>query len=92
MPGFGTLSALGYYEPARLDFSAFSPEHIDPGNARSGIRNTPKVVGGQTPACTEAATRFYGKLCDQVARAKSAREAEMAKLRSRRVTWASTLD
>jgi UDP-N-acetyl-D-glucosamine dehydrogenase len=59
---------------------AFSPERIDPGNARYGVRNTPKVVGGQTPACTEAAMRFYGKLCDQVIRAKSAREAEMAKL------------
>jgi UDP-N-acetyl-D-glucosamine dehydrogenase len=59
---------------------AFSPERIDPGNPRYGIRNTPKVVGGQTPACTEAATRFYSKLCDQVVRAKSAREAEMAKL------------
>src|SRR6266545_6239828 len=31
---------------------AFSPERIDPGNARYGVRNTPKVVGGQTPACT----------------------------------------
>jgi UDP-N-acetyl-D-glucosamine dehydrogenase len=59
---------------------AFSPERIDPGNQEYGIRNTPKVVGGQTPACTEAAVRFYGKLCDQVIRAKSAREAEMAKL------------
>jgi len=59
---------------------AFSPERIDPGNAHYGIRNTPKVVGGQTPACTDAAMRFYGKLCDQVIRAKSAREAEMAKL------------
>jgi nucleotide sugar dehydrogenase len=44
------------------------------------VRNTPKVVGGQTPACTDAAVRFYGKLCDHVVRAKSAREAEMAKL------------
>jgi len=59
---------------------AFSPERIDPGNTHYGIRNTPKVVGGQTPACTDAAMRFYGKLCDQVIRAKSAREAEMAKL------------
>jgi UDP-N-acetyl-D-glucosamine dehydrogenase len=59
---------------------AFSPERIDPGNPHYGVRNTPKVVGGQTPACTEAAMRFYSKLCDQVIRAKSAREAEMAKL------------
>ncbi len=59
---------------------AFSPERIDPGNSRFGIRNTPKVVGGLTPACTEAAAGFYGHVCDTVVRAKSAREAEMAKL------------
>jgi nucleotide sugar dehydrogenase len=59
---------------------AFSPERIDPGNQAFGIRNTPKVVGGQTPACADAAVRFYGKVCDQVVRAASAREAEMAKL------------
>jgi len=64
-----------------LDFSlAFSPERIDPGNPDFGIRNTPKVVGGMTPSCTEAAALFYGKLCDKVVRAASAREAEMAKL------------
>jgi UDP-N-acetyl-D-glucosamine dehydrogenase len=66
---------------AGVDFSlAFSPERIDPGNPDFGIRNTPKVVGGQTPSCADAAARFYGKLCDQVVRARSAREAEMAKL------------
>ena len=66
---------------AGLDFSlAFSPERIDPGNPDFGIRNTPKVVGGITPSCTHAAALFYGKLCDKVVRAASAREAEMAKL------------
>ena len=66
---------------AGVDFSlAFSPERIDPGNPDYSIRNTPKVVGGQTSSCADAAERFYGKLCDQVVRAKSAREAEMAKL------------
>jgi UDP-N-acetyl-D-glucosamine dehydrogenase len=59
---------------------AFSPERIDPGNKLYSLRNTPKVVGGQTPACADAAVGFYGKLCDEVVRAKSAREAEMAKL------------
>ena len=61
-------------------FLAFSPERIDPGNPYYGMRNTPKIVGGQTPSCANAATRFYVKLCNQVVRAKSAREAEMAKL------------
>jgi UDP-N-acetyl-D-glucosamine dehydrogenase len=64
-----------------VDFSlAFSPERIDPGNAHFGIRNTPKVVGGQTSFCADAAVAFYSKICDQVIRARSAREAEMAKL------------
>ena len=66
---------------AGIDFHlAFSPERIDPGNERFGIRNTPKVVGGITPACTDTAAAFYGAVCDTVVKAKSAREAEMAKL------------
>ena len=66
---------------AGRDFSlAFSPERIDPGNRDFGFRNTPKVVGGVTPSCTEAAAQFYGKICDQVVKAASSREAEMAKL------------
>jgi UDP-N-acetyl-D-glucosamine dehydrogenase len=36
-------------------FLAFSPERVDPGNAVWHTKNTPKVVGGLTPACTEAA-------------------------------------
>ncbi|MVA77760.1 nucleotide sugar dehydrogenase [Auraticoccus sp. F435] len=59
---------------------AFSPERIDPGNATFGPKNTPKVVGGHTPACTEAAARFYGSFVDTVVRTKGTREAEMAKL------------
>jgi nucleotide sugar dehydrogenase len=59
---------------------AYSPERIDPGNATYGLRNTPKVVGGHTEACGDAAVAFYGKLVDTVVRAKGTREAEMAKL------------
>ena len=59
---------------------AFSPERIDPGNARFGMRNTPKVVGGLTPACTEAAAGFYARFVDEVVVAKGPREAEMATL------------
>lgn len=66
---------------AGIDFHlAFSPERIDPGNETFGVKNTPKVVGGLTPACTEAASDFYGRFIDRVVPAKSAREAEMAKL------------
>jgi len=59
---------------------AFSPERIDPGNATYGVRNTPKVVGGLTPACTSAARDFYAEFIDTVVEAKGAKEAEMAKL------------
>jgi nucleotide sugar dehydrogenase len=59
---------------------AFSPERIDPGNPVYGVRNTPKIVGGLTPACSNAAAAFYGKFVDQVVQAKGTREAEMAKL------------
>ncbi|MGI9196435.1 MAG: nucleotide sugar dehydrogenase [Candidatus Nanopelagicales bacterium] len=59
---------------------AFSPERIDPGNPTFGMRNTPKVVGGHTPECTEAAALFYGRFVDTVVKARGTREAEMAKL------------
>jgi nucleotide sugar dehydrogenase len=59
---------------------AFSPERIDPGNTVYGVRNTPKIVGGLTPACASAAAAFYGKFVERVVQAKGTREAEMAKL------------
>ncbi|MCP2335353.1 nucleotide sugar dehydrogenase [Actinomadura rupiterrae] len=59
---------------------AFSPERIDPGNPVYGVRNTPKIVGGLTPACASAAAAFYGKFVERVVQAKGTREAEMAKL------------
>ena len=66
---------------AGTDFHlAFSPERIDPGNAHYGMKNTPKVVGGQTRACTEAAAAFYSQFVDTVVAARGTREAEMAKL------------
>ena len=61
-------------------FLAFSPERVDPGNERYGIRNTPKVVGGCTDECTERAYGLYSQFVDTVVRAKGTREAETAKL------------
>jgi nucleotide sugar dehydrogenase len=66
---------------AGVDFHlAFSPERIDPGNPVYQLRNTPKVVGGLTPACTERAAEFYGKIVDKVVTTTGTREAELAKL------------
>jgi UDP-N-acetyl-D-glucosamine dehydrogenase len=59
---------------------AFSPERIDPGNAHWGPENTPKVVGGCTPACTDAAVAMYSRFVDTVVPVSGTREAEMAKL------------
>ena len=61
-------------------FVAFSPERVDPGNPRYGIKNTPKVVGGVTPRCTELAAAFYRTFVEQVHTVSSPEAAEMAKL------------
>ena len=66
---------------AGRDFGlAYSPERIDPGNQRYGLRNTPKVVGGLTPDCTSMAVAFYERLVDTVVPTPGLREAELAKL------------
>ena len=66
---------------AGVDFNlAYSPERIDPGNPEWGLRNTPKIVGGLTPACTERAVQFYEKIVDTVVPTVGLREAEFAKL------------
>ncbi|WP_184579095.1 nucleotide sugar dehydrogenase [Streptomyces zagrosensis] len=59
---------------------AYSPSRVDPGNRSYGYTNTPKVIGGLTPACTEAAAAFYGRLADKVVRARGPREAEAVKV------------
>jgi len=61
-------------------FLAFSPERVDPGNANFGIGNTPKIVGGVTPTCTELAQSFYEQAIEQVIPVSSTRSAEMVKL------------
>lgn len=66
---------------AGTDFAlVFSPERIDPGNQKFGPKNTPKVIGGHTPACADAAEAFYSRFIDTVVRTKGTREAETAKL------------
>ncbi|MFN8529201.1 MAG: nucleotide sugar dehydrogenase [Anaerolineae bacterium] len=61
-------------------FAAFSPERIDPGNKTYGVRNTPKVIGGVTPACTEVACAYYGAAVDTIVPVSSPTAAEMVKL------------
>ncbi|MFG2511537.1 nucleotide sugar dehydrogenase [Streptomyces sp. NPDC048584] len=59
---------------------AHSPSRVDPGNRDHTPANTPKVIGGLTPACTESAAAFYGRITDKVVRARGLREAETVQL------------
>ena len=61
-------------------FMCFSPERVDPGNAKFQTKNIPKVVGGITPTCTELGALFYGQALDTVVPVGSTRVAEMVKL------------
>ena len=61
-------------------FLVFSPERVDPGNRKNTISNTPKVVGGITPECTEIAKMFYEQITEKVITVASTQEAEMTKL------------
>lgn len=61
-------------------FVVFSPERIDPANAVYTVRNIPRVVGGVTPACLEAAVAYYSAVVEQVIPVSSTTTAEMVKL------------
>ncbi len=68
------------YRVGRDFFLAFSPERVDPGQTTFTIRNTPKVMGGVTPACTEVATQLYEAFIDRVVPVSSTEVAETVKL------------
>ncbi len=61
-------------------FLAFSPERIDPGNKVYTIANTPKVISGVTPQCTELAHALYSTITERVVPVSSTRCAELVKL------------
>jgi len=61
-------------------YLAFSPERVDPGNRTWRIPNTPKIMGGVTPRCTEAAAYLYQSFIQEVISVSSCRVAEMIKL------------
>jgi UDP-N-acetyl-D-glucosamine dehydrogenase len=70
----------GGLEAGRDFFLAFSPERVDPGNLRFTTHNTPKVVGGTTPNCTDVAAHLYGQAVEAVHPVSSTQVAEMVKL------------
>ncbi|MEO8578277.1 MAG: nucleotide sugar dehydrogenase, partial [Gemmatimonadales bacterium] len=61
-------------------FLAFSPERVDPGNPVWNTKNTPKVVGGITPACTEVASALYASCLERIVPVSSTETAELVKL------------
>jgi len=62
-------------------YLAFSPERVDPGNKLYNTKNTPKVVGGITPKCTDVAAALYEAVLDApVYRVSSPAIAEMEKI------------
>jgi UDP-N-acetyl-D-glucosamine dehydrogenase len=61
-------------------FIAFSPERVDPGNHVYKTKNTPKVLGGASPACLQAASSLYSQILDKVVPVSSTETAEMVKL------------
>jgi len=84
-PGTTDELLLPTFEKAGLKagedfFLCFSPERVDPGNPIYQTSNTPKVVGGITPACTEMGRLFFSQALDTVVPVSNTRVAEMVKL------------
>ena len=61
-------------------FLCFSPERVDPGNARWHTKNTPKVLGGVTPRCSELGKLIYELFIDEIVAVSSPEAAELTKL------------
>ena len=61
-------------------FLCFSPERVDPGNPVWKTKNTPKVLGGVTPACAEAGLAVYERFIDTMVAVSSTEAAEMVKI------------
>jgi UDP-N-acetyl-D-glucosamine dehydrogenase len=61
-------------------FLCFSPERVDPGNPTWQTRNTPKVLGGITDACTEVGLALYSGVFDVMVPVGSTEAAELTKV------------
>ena len=59
---------------------ASSPERVDPGNSQWGTKNTPRLIGGLTPAAVAKAREFYASFCDSIIEVSSPEVAEAAKI------------
>ncbi len=77
LPRFSSEVALRMGEEV---FLCYSPERVDPGRSDYTTRNTPKVMGGTTPACLEVGVALYEALIETVVTVSSTEAAEMTKL------------
>ena len=59
---------------------ASSPERVDPGNTQWNTKNTPRLIGGLTPAALEKSRAFYSSFCDTIIDVSSPEVAEAAKI------------
>jgi UDP-N-acetyl-D-glucosamine dehydrogenase len=57
-----------------------SPERVDPGNTQWGTKDTPRLIGGLTPAAVTKAREFYSSFCDSIIEVSSPEVAEAAKI------------
>ena len=62
------------------NFFAISPERVDPGNSKWGIKNTPRLFAGLTPDAGKKTAEFYETFCDNIIEVSSPEVAETAKL------------
>jgi UDP-N-acetyl-D-glucosamine dehydrogenase len=61
-------------------YLAYSPERVDPGSKKYGIRNTPKLVGGMDDESTKRAALLYRQVADTVLLMSGSDVAEMTKV------------
>ncbi|MFC1942396.1 nucleotide sugar dehydrogenase [Chloroflexota bacterium] len=61
-------------------YLAYSPERVDPGSEKYGIKNTPKVVGGIDPVSTSLVGLLYQQVADVVIPVSCSEVAEMTKI------------
>lgn len=84
-PGTTKEILLPYLQQAGLSvgkdfYLAYSPEREDPGNAFFSTQTIPKVVGGHTKACLDAAVALYNSFIDTIVPVSSTEASEMVKL------------
>lgn len=61
-------------------YVCFSPERVDPGNAKWNTKNTPKILGGYSSLCAEIGHKLYSKIFDSVIVVENADAAELVKV------------